>query len=135
MKFCINENHLYLIFFFFGRLCFVTNFTERDKFVPRALLSVFWGYSTTQKGYRVMRLDTRSKIFSRDVIFSEQEFPLARKTPISHAIWPKEDSVFATDDVDMHGLSDHGVTSRQVDSSYQNSPGSNGQMVLDQLIL
>lgn len=61
----------------FGCLCYATSLLPKDKFSARANPCVFLGYSTTKKGYKVMNLDTRKFIVSRDVIFHESIFPYA----------------------------------------------------------
>ncbi|XP_075092364.1 uncharacterized protein LOC142172601 [Nicotiana tabacum] len=58
-----------------GCLCFVTNLTGHDKFVSRAVRSVFLGYAAHQKGYRLLDLENRVFFISRDVVFYENIFP------------------------------------------------------------
>jgi len=68
----------------FGCLCFASTLTRnRDKLMPRALPGVFLGYPFSQKGYKVLNLQTGQVIVSRDVKFSETIFPFSHSTPMS----------------------------------------------------
>ncbi|XP_027769955.1 uncharacterized protein LOC114075978 [Solanum pennellii] len=60
----------------FGCQCFVSVLPRRDKLSPRAKRSVFIGYLETQKGYKVMDLETHVIFVSREVTFMETSFPL-----------------------------------------------------------
>lgn len=61
-----------------GCLCYVRNQkTGGDKFVSRTNKSVFLGYPFGKKGWRVYNIETGIISVSRDVIFCENEFPLA----------------------------------------------------------
>lgn len=67
----------------FGCLCFPNLRSYRcHKLEPTSSPCVFLGYSSTQKGYRCLRLDTRVIIVSRSVRFVETSFPL-RDVPSS----------------------------------------------------
>ncbi|KAA3484774.1 retrovirus-related Pol polyprotein from transposon TNT 1-94 [Gossypium australe] len=59
----------------FGCLCYTTMPHYRDKFSPKAMPSVFMGYSTVQKGYILFNLHTKTFFVNRDVIFHENIFP------------------------------------------------------------
>ncbi|XP_074352128.1 uncharacterized protein LOC141691293 [Apium graveolens] len=60
----------------FGSLCYATILPKpTDKFATRAIKGVFLGYPYGQKGYKVLNLDTRRVIVSRDVHFLEHIFP------------------------------------------------------------
>lgn len=58
-----------------GCLCYIANLDHSDNFAHRAIKCVFLGYSMNQKGYRVLDLQTKRVVVSRDVKFFEQEFP------------------------------------------------------------
>lgn len=57
----------------FGCLCFASVHTT-DKLAPRAIKSVFLGYPLTQKGYKLLNLDTLQVFVSRHVVFHEDNF-------------------------------------------------------------
>ncbi|KAI5428719.1 hypothetical protein KIW84_033637 [Lathyrus oleraceus] len=60
----------------FGSLCFARNqHTNGDKFATRSRRCVFVGYPYGQKGWRVYDLESHEFFVSRDVIFSEDQFP------------------------------------------------------------
>ncbi|XP_075521356.1 uncharacterized protein LOC142554578 [Primulina tabacum] len=87
----------------FGCLCYVTSLTPKDKFSARESACVFLGYSNTQKGYKVMNLDTRNFFVSRDVVFHENMFPFASPDH-SPPIFPSSDiSNFSPDPLDFIG--------------------------------
>uniref|UniRef100_A0A803N3W4 Uncharacterized protein n=1 Tax=Chenopodium quinoa TaxID=63459 RepID=A0A803N3W4_CHEQI len=59
----------------FGCLCFVsTNKQGRTKFDPKDSIHVFIGYIPSQKGYKVLDMDTLRVHVSGDVVFKEQHF-------------------------------------------------------------
>ncbi|KAE8666011.1 Dihydroorotase [Hibiscus syriacus] len=61
----------------FGCLCYATKVNYKDKFSPKASPSVFMGYSSTQKGYLLFYLHSRSFFVNRDVVFHETIFPFS----------------------------------------------------------
>ncbi|KAL4341001.1 hypothetical protein GQ457_08G015920 [Hibiscus cannabinus] len=67
----------------FGCLCYATTPHQTDKFAPRAIPSVFMGYSNTQKGYLLFNLEQHKFFVNRDVKFFEHIFPF--KFPITKA--------------------------------------------------
>lgn len=56
-------------------LCYATTAPRTDKFRERATTSILMGFSETQKGYILMDLKRNQFFVSRDVSFSETEFP------------------------------------------------------------
>lgn len=69
----------------FGCLCFVSSLKHnRSKFAPRADITIFNGYSLSQKSYKTFNPKTNSIVFSRDVVFHEHHFPYHSTTPSSH---------------------------------------------------
>ncbi|KAJ4777852.1 polyprotein [Rhynchospora pubera] len=67
-----------------GCLCFpLTRPYNSHKLELRSLPCVFLGYSSSQKGYRCLHLDTKKIYVSRNVVFDESNFPfkkMAQKT-------------------------------------------------------
>lgn len=45
------------------------------KFQARSIVGVFLGYSSTQNGYKVLNLQIREFLVTRDIIFHEEIFP------------------------------------------------------------
>lgn len=84
-------NHLKV----FGCLCFVSILPRSDKFAPRAKKGVCMGYAETQKGYRILDLESNTFQVSRDVTFIEEEFPFKTKLNSqqlkpSESVWYQE---------------------------------------------
>lgn len=72
----------------FGCICYYsTSKFSRTKFDSRANSGVFVGYPVHTKGYKVLDLDTRQIVISRDVVFHEHHFPfhLAVNTDSFHS--------------------------------------------------
>lgn len=60
-----------------------------DKLSPRALKTVFLGYSMTQKGYRLFDPVTKQFHVSRHVVFNEDSFPyITNKTTLPTLVFP-----------------------------------------------
>lgn len=64
-------NHLRV----FGCLCYAKVLNLNDKFASRSISAAFMGYSSTQKGYKLLNLETKTFFVSRDVTFKEDSFP------------------------------------------------------------
>ncbi|XP_069155784.1 uncharacterized protein [Solanum lycopersicum] len=58
-----------------GCSCHATKLLRTNKFGPRAIRSVFMGYGTTQKGYKLYDLENKVFFISRDVVFTKSIFP------------------------------------------------------------
>ncbi|OWY94461.1 Transposon protein [Phytophthora megakarya] len=60
-----------------GRTPGYVHITEqyRDKFDARARLCMYLGVPDHKKGYRLMDINTHAIVYSRDVVFKEDEFP------------------------------------------------------------
>jgi len=58
----------------FGCLCYA-RIRETDKFAPRSRPCVFVGYPFGKKGWRLYDMEKDEFFISRDVVFSEGEFP------------------------------------------------------------
>ncbi|XP_038994727.1 uncharacterized protein LOC120118847 [Hibiscus syriacus] len=64
--------------------CYATQTKPRDKFVPRAIPSVFMGYSDTQKGYLMFSLVSKTFFpFVSDSEFFVTDLPLSDVSPNS----------------------------------------------------
>lgn len=60
----------------FGCLCFVATIpTNKNKFTPRATPCVLLGYPSGVRGYKLLVLETRKIMITRDVTFQESIFP------------------------------------------------------------
>ncbi|KAJ3685421.1 hypothetical protein LUZ61_014585 [Rhynchospora tenuis] len=67
----------------FGCLCYISHKSQpSDKFAARSRKCVFVGYPFGKKGWRVYDLETSEFIVSRDVIFSENEFPFDKQSAV-----------------------------------------------------
>ncbi|XP_075077318.1 uncharacterized protein LOC142164052 [Nicotiana tabacum] len=59
----------------FGCLCYATTPKMLDKFSPRAVPAVLLGYSSTQKGYILYSLHSKTFMVNRNIVFHETVFP------------------------------------------------------------
>ncbi|XP_075083308.1 uncharacterized protein LOC142167055 [Nicotiana tabacum] len=58
-----------------GCLCYATKTNYCDKFSPKSSPAIFMGYSSTQKGYRLLDIEFGKFFVNRDVVFKEHIFP------------------------------------------------------------
>ncbi|GJX29327.1 putative RNA-directed DNA polymerase, partial [Tanacetum coccineum] len=64
----------------FGCLCFSSILNTSDKFSSKSEKCILIGYSSSKKAYKLLSLENRSYIFSRDVKFYETIFPYKMKS-------------------------------------------------------
>lgn len=64
-----------------GCLCYATIPNFSDKFSPKSIPAIFMVYSSTQKGYRLINIETNTFFINRDVIFKEHIFPFGYSKP------------------------------------------------------
>ncbi|KAK6797673.1 hypothetical protein RDI58_005375 [Solanum bulbocastanum] len=99
-----------------GCLCHATKLLRIDKFGPKAIRSVFMGYGTTQKGYKLYDLQNRVFFISRDVVFIESIFPFQiHANADMQAIVSDDDfqvPVLTVKDDDHVCMNDHNDTTR-----------------------
>ncbi|XP_075111723.1 uncharacterized protein LOC142181931 [Nicotiana tabacum] len=87
----------------FGCLGYLSEVMKTDKFSPRAIPTVFLGYSIVQKGYKMYTLASKEFIMSRDVVFKEDVYSFKHiDLPIS--------SLFPILELSPHSVSDNRVT-------------------------
>ncbi|XP_075080400.1 uncharacterized protein LOC142165911 [Nicotiana tabacum] len=79
----------------FGCLCYATTIFINDKFGTREKAAVFLGYSTTQKGYKLIDFSSNRFFVSRDVVFKEHTFPFAK---------PNKAHLFISDSCHVFGV-------------------------------
>ncbi|XP_071740258.1 uncharacterized protein [Rutidosis leptorrhynchoides] len=81
----------------FGCLCYATVLNPENKFSSRSFKCVLIGFGNVQKGYKLLNLVNRSVLFSRDVRFFENIFPLKSKlvdNSLSDSSFDKEKCMF-----------------------------------------
>ncbi|GAA0187195.1 transmembrane signal receptor [Lithospermum erythrorhizon] len=96
-------NHLKV----FGCACFATICSSNsDKFSARAYKSIFLGYSSTQKGYKLYNMHTHKLFVSRNVIFHETIFPYS-KTPTQDPVNDIPEPIITDDTPEVHFPDQH----------------------------
>ena len=63
----------------FGCLCYATVLKPSDKFSEKSEKCVLLGYASGKKAYKLLNLENRSILYSRDVKFYETIFPYKMK--------------------------------------------------------
>lgn len=112
-----NLSHLRVI----GCDCYTTNLVKHDKFSPRSTRSVLLGYSSHQKGYKLLDLKTLTIFVSRDVSFNETIFPFQHQNnlreqqsnyfaPVDQLIHPETPLMEAQDLEHSHSVDPHNGT-------------------------
>lgn len=92
----------YDYFCIFGCLCYARSISrDKDKFGERTRRRVFVGYLFGQKGWRVYDIEAGEYFVSRNVVFTEMEFPYEALSD-SQAETPVIMHAAAIDDVGMH---------------------------------
>ncbi|XP_010412990.1 PREDICTED: uncharacterized protein LOC104699374 [Camelina sativa] len=77
----------------FGSLCYAYNPRRHgDKFESRSRRCVFVGYPHGQKGWRLFDIEAAEFFVSRDVVFSEVEFPFSSRSSTSVTVVNEEDN-------------------------------------------
>ncbi|KAL8107165.1 hypothetical protein AgCh_023827 [Apium graveolens] len=119
----------------FGCLCFIsTNIVHRTKFDQRAIPGVFIGYPVNTKGYKVLDLNTKKIVISRDAVFHEKHFPYhfqPTNDSFSSDIYLPAMTSFRTDSydnffdsLDIHANDFISQPPNSFDNIVENSPGS-----------
>ncbi|GJR18570.1 ribonuclease H-like domain-containing protein [Tanacetum coccineum] len=67
----------------FGCLCYSTVLNNTDKFSSKSVKCVLIGFSIVKKAYKLYSLDDKIVIYSRDVRFYENVFPLKMNTKLT----------------------------------------------------
>ncbi|XP_019240254.1 PREDICTED: uncharacterized protein LOC109220255 [Nicotiana attenuata] len=80
----------------FGCICYATCPQVLDKFSPRAILAMFLGYSSSQKGYLLYTMHSKTFIVNRNVMFQENIFPFKHATSIGSPVFPILDLLSST---------------------------------------
>ena len=102
----------------FGCLAYASNHQlDTDKFKPRVF--IVYGYPTTQKGYKLLNLQSKTIFISRDVQFIEHIFPLYQKG-LSSYTHPTPIPMHPTswmDDVSLISSNEHSLVPSPISSA------------------
>ncbi|GMJ01569.1 hypothetical protein HRI_003826100 [Hibiscus trionum] len=109
----------------FGCLAYATTPNYSDKFAPKAVVSVFMGYSLSQKGYILFSLESKAFFVSRDVVFHENVFPFT--FPV------KSSRLFPTSHSDVGFLDVDHISSLDVPCS--SAPSTNPSVLQDEQVI
>jgi len=83
----------------FGCLCYVTVFSPKQKFDPRAQQCIFICYPLNQKAYKLFDIDADTFFTSRDVIFHESVFPFCQQSQTQYS--PPLQGILRNIDIDL----------------------------------
>ncbi|XP_075112053.1 uncharacterized protein LOC142182060 [Nicotiana tabacum] len=72
----------------FDSLCYTTTPKVLDRFSPRAIPVVLLGYSSTQKGYILYNLHSKTFMINRNVMFHEIVFPFKYVKALGTLVFP-----------------------------------------------
>ncbi|XP_019226458.1 PREDICTED: uncharacterized protein LOC109207913 [Nicotiana attenuata] len=75
----------------FGCLCYAATPRITDKFSPKAVPAVLMEYFSTQKGYLLYELHSKTFLVSRNVIFKEDVFPFKHVKSYGNPVFPMLD--------------------------------------------
>ena len=112
----------------FGSLCYAHNLSQRgDKFASRSKRCVFMRYPYGKKGWRLYDLEKLEFFVSRDVVFSESEFPFAPLLQTSslqieddaNKLWAPIAENLVLEDIGLSRPNTQRPTSREFGSSSQ----------------
>ncbi|GMI67900.1 hypothetical protein HRI_000459300 [Hibiscus trionum] len=96
-----------------------------DKFASKAVVSVFMGYSLSQKGYILFSLESKDFFVSRDAVFHENVFPFT--FPV------KPSRLFPTSHSDVSFLDIDHVSS--LDIPHSSAPSTNPYVLQDEQVI
>lgn len=89
----------YKKFHTFGTMCYYKILTPHKKLEPRAHNSVFIGFSSGQKGYKLFDFETNKIVVSREVEFFEDVYPFHQRDGHEDKVDEGTKEVFTIDDI------------------------------------
>lgn len=94
----------------FGCLCYYKiPGANRGKLDPRGSKEVYLGNSTTQKGFKVLDIESNKIHVTRDAIFFDTCFPLAKSQPTQNTqpvLSPENSSLLPTEALQLYSSSE-----------------------------